>query len=46
MLLYGRFTDVESLLGIPIQEELIQETGLDVALDSLTELIESTYIFL
>jgi hypothetical protein len=30
-------TDVEGLLGRPIQEELAMETGVDVALDALID---------
>jgi hypothetical protein len=30
-------TDVEELLGRPIQEELAMETGVDVALDALVD---------
>lgn len=30
-------TDVEELLGRPIQEELAMETGTDVALDALID---------
>jgi hypothetical protein len=30
-------TDVEELLGRPIQEELAMETGIDVALDALID---------
>jgi hypothetical protein len=30
-------TDVEELLGRPIQEELATETGVDVALDALLD---------
>lgn len=32
------FTDVEELLGKPVQAELSAETGLDVALDALVDL--------
>lgn len=32
------FTDVEELLGKPVQVELSAETGLDVALDALVDL--------
>lgn len=32
------FTDVEELLGRPVQVELSAETGLDVALDALVDL--------
>lgn len=32
------FTDVEELLGKPVQTELSAETGLDVALDAFVDL--------
>jgi len=32
------FTDVEELLGKPVQAELSAETGVDVALDALVDL--------
>ena len=35
---YSCFTDVEELLGKPVQAEFSTETGLDVALDALIDL--------
>lgn len=37
------FTDVEELLGKPVQEELSAETGLDVALDALLDVANGNY---
>ncbi|KAG5335958.1 PROM2 protein, partial [Acromyrmex heyeri] len=39
---YSCFTDVEELLGEPVQAELSTETGLDVALDALVDLANAT----
>ena len=37
LIIYLKFSDVEELLGKPVQIELASETGLDVALDALLD---------